>query len=255
MAVSSKLFALLLSTSVIVGCDVVKVPDLKTPEFKAPEVKLDAQTEKLLSELYVCDKKDSELGLDKMDLKEALIVKDTIESKKAVYVDCAGKRTSAGIASVRKLNQLITVEAPVELKEKVNFVKIDNARTCATQKIDAKDDAFLSEQTIEVAGQEPVKRPGPTFSTVGFSGKMKIRLSDTDAKISSIYLNVHDKNNLLKISYYGKCLKYKADANEKLGDAYNCLEADLLGEAQLLVSVQVERPEVAGTIEKSTCTK
>ncbi|MDG0816482.1 hypothetical protein [Bdellovibrio svalbardensis] len=250
MTVSFKLFALFLSTSIIAGCNVAKVPDVKVPD-----VKLDADTEKLLSSMYTCDKKDSELDLSRFDQRDALIVRDKIESKQLVFVDCKGNKTAFGMAPTRKLNQFITVEAPSELKEKVNFVQIENSRTCSVQKVDAKDDSLLEEQIIEVSGQDPIKLPGPTSTALGISGKMKILLSDDTMKFASLYLNVHDNNNTLKISYYGKCLKYRDVKNEKLGESYNCLEADLLGETQMLVSVKIERPEVAGTVERNTCTK
>jgi hypothetical protein len=260
MTASYKIVFLVLATSAFAGCIVAKAPvvaakEYKAPDLKVPKFKLDPKTQAIWDMLSTCDKKDSELSLDQFDPNETVVVTDKIASMDNVNVDCDGKTTSAGHGPIRNLNQFIEVAAPADLKEAVNFVHISNARTCSDQLVDAKEDDQLDGTTIEVAGQDPIKLPAPVETVVGVSGKLKILLNDSKMKISPLYLNVHDKNNVLKISYYGKCLKYKAVQNKNLGEAYNCEQAELLGQIQMVVSVQVERNEVAGTYEHNVCTK
>lgn len=240
-----------LAVSCFTACGVPKSPSTKIPDFK-----LDPKISDLFDSLKnTCDKKDSELPLHQLDPKETLVVKGKVESMDIVNVDCDGKRTSDGHGPVRYFMQFLTVEAPVGLKEKVNFVQIENLRTCSEQRIDAKEDKFLEEQVIPVPDQEAIHIPGPTFTALGVSGKLKVYLSDSPVKFSPFYLNVHDKNNVINITYYGKCLKYKEVVNEKLGDADNCVEAEVLAQTQFLVSVQVDRPEVSGVHINNTCRK
>ncbi|MGZ3775992.1 MAG: hypothetical protein ACXVCN_19930 [Bdellovibrio sp.] len=245
----TKLLLGFLCTISLISCNLPK-PD----EFK-PDFKFDPEIEKMLAEMSTCDKKDSELNLNGFDASNTFIVKDKIENKDIVEVDCNGHQTPKGHGPVRDLNQFLTVEAPADQKEKINFVLIENSRTCSSQKIDAVDDKNLEKQTIAIDDKNPLIIDGPTSTTLGESGKLKILLSSVKVKIAPLFLNVHEGNNVVKITYYGKCLKYKDNINKDMPDSYNCSDAEVLAEKQILVSVQIEHPEGQGTQLNNKCTK
>jgi len=116
------------------------------------------------------------------------------------------------------------------------------------------DDNRLSEQIVKNEAGE-VKIPAPTTSTAGVSGKLVIALSDVSLKLPTLFLNVRDNNNVLKISYYGECAKYKEVFEPHLDPARNCLDPKLLSEKYLQVKLEVERPDVPGIHEKVLCIK
>ena len=111
-------FATLLS-----ACNAPKSPDVNV---KIPDIKVDPKTEELLAAFSTCNKSDSELPLAQLDPNENITVKDTIENKDIIEVNCDKKQTPKGRGPVRELSQLLTIEAPADLSEKVNYVTIEN---------------------------------------------------------------------------------------------------------------------------------
>lgn len=242
--------------SVLSGCSVSKTEYLKKFDTNTNmDPKFDPKLDEILSFLQVCNKSDAELGLPPLTSAEIITVKDKIENQDIVTVDCEGKQTGKSHGPIREFSQFLDLAAPEEVKTPVNYVVIENSRTCSVQYIDAGDEGLLTEQTIKGPNQEPIKIPGPTVTTLGFSGKLKILLSDSTLKIEPLFLNVHDNNNVITIKYYGKCLKYKEKLKDNLGDSINCAEGELLGKKEFLLSVLIDRPEVEGTYFSKTCTK
>lgn len=235
--------------SLMIGCYPPRSPDVVRADYK-----LDPTTEELLNSIKTCNKSDSELSLTQLDPKSAIVVNDIIENKDIVNIDCDKKETPVGRGPTERLSQIITVEAAPDLKEKVNYVIIENPRTCSIQNVGAIDDMNLEEKEIPLEGGNPLTLPRPTETTLGFSGKLKVLLSDSEIRLSSLYLNVRDNNNILSIKYYGKCLKYKEKIDEKLGDSYNCVEAELLAQKEFLLLVKVDRPYKEEPHFINTCT-
>ncbi|MFZ3229440.1 MAG: hypothetical protein WA160_04495 [Pseudobdellovibrio sp.] len=252
MKIKGELIVCLSLAIILSACYAPKTPDVKDIN---PYSNIDPKTVLIQSTLYTCNKSDAELSLSELDPNETVIVKDSIENKEIIEVDCENKQTAKGRGPVRELNQFITIEAPIDLSEKVNYAQIENSRTCAIQNIDAEEDTFLKEPKIEADDQPPIILHQLVSTTLEFSGKLKILLSDSTFKLSSLYLNVHDNNNVIIIKYFGKCLKYKDKVYDNLGDSYNCAEAELLGKKQFLLSALIERPEAEGSKINNICVK
>lgn len=237
--------------------------NLTTPE--TPKVDFN-EMNALMESIMVCDKKDSELPLGQFDLKTAVVVRDKIDNMDIQEIDCDKKVKSTHHGPVRNLSQAMIIEAPAELKGPVNYVVVENLRTCSTQKLNAIEDLKMN------LSEDPAKNNSEgsvassiAASEVGQSGVVKLMLSDMDLKISSLFLNVKDNSNVIILHYYGKCLEYKKEkansdsaigsenSESSAGDAERCLVAEELGLKQILLSVQVERPEVSGTSQQNVC--
>lgn len=132
---------------------------------------------------------------------------------------------------------------------------IENANACVSQNIDAKADDLLYSETIDIPGKEPIVLPEPKRSVLGFSGKLRVQLSDSTFKLPTLYLNVNGNNNYVKIKYYGKCLKYRDLKKDSFGDSYNCETAELLAEKSINFLVLIDRPNADGEVLKDMCLK
>ena len=249
MGILSKFFAGIIAVAFFAGCDVKVSPDIKV---KTPNVKINFDD--ILSEMRACNKPDSELSLDKVNSQDTITIIDKIDSMDIESIDCKGNKTKSH-GPVRQYNQLHYVEAPASLTGKVSYVIVENQRTCTTQLLKAGDDALLGEQIIEVPDLEPIKVSGPATPKAGTSGRLALFLADMDLKMPSLYMSVRDGNNVLKISYYGECLKKKPVVDTAKSESANCLEPQLLLETYVKVDVQIERQSVPGTRTKDVCYK
>ena len=155
-----------------------------------------------------CDKKDSEQpAVSSQVLANKSVIEDQIESKDLEYVNCDGKMIAELHGPVRKLEKSFEIAAPSYLIEPVKYVSIQNFRTCATQVFDVSEKTFSE------------------FSSLDSTGKISVAVSDENMKMG-IRLNVHDGANVLKIRYFGKCLKQKSEKDSAAKeDSYkNCAE-------------------------------
>lgn len=222
----------------------VKVPDVKMPDM--PDYKTMFNT---------CDKKDSEQPTVSNDvLSKKIVVEDQIDSKDLEYVDCEGKVTKTEHGPERDLSKFVEIEAPANLTEPVSYVSIENYRTCSVHRFDGQD-SDIGGQIIELPDGKTLTTPYVS-SAITRAGKMVLNLSDSTMKLN-LYLNVHDGNNVLKVRYFGKCQKLKTEKDRvsMLGESYNCAEDREIASKDLLIEVQVNRPEVSGKKQIKVCDK
>ena len=223
--------------------------DYKSPDVKMPDMP-DVNTM-----FKTCDKKDSEQPtVSSETLNSKIVVQDEIESKDLEYLDCDGKVTKTGHGPERYLNKFAVIDAPNDLPEAVSYVSIENFRTCAVHKFDAQDS--------DIGGTKIDLPDGKTMTTPMFSsasnraGKIAVQLTDSTTKLN-LYLNVHDGLNVLKVKYFGKCKKQKAEkfpfAKE---DSYmNCEVDNEIESRDVVLAIQVQRPEVNGKKQINVCDK
>jgi len=226
------------------GCHIPKAPDYKVTKVKAPDL---SAYDDIIQKIYTCNKSDQEMNLNLPRTDADILVQDTIENKEIIQVDCDQVKKSLGVGPVRSFDHVMQLLPPTGLTETVNYVVITNARTCTDQRLDAmkanaKDDDLVMTTKFEK-------------SALAETGAIKLVLSDFEVRLSQMFLNVRDGNNLIWVKYYGKCLKYSDIPNTKSGDAYNCLEAQLIAEKSFLLNVEINRPTVDGSQEKSICYK
>lgn len=237
------IFAVGLLTSCGVKTD-YKAPDVKMPDI--PDVKTMFTT---------CDKKDSEQPTVSSEaLNNKIVVQDEIESKDLEYLDCDGKITKTGHGPERELNKFAVIDAPTDLPEAVSYVSIENFRTCAVHKFDAQD-SDIGGTKIDLPDGKTMTTP-MVSSASNRAGKIAVQLSDSTTKLN-INLNVHDGLNILKVKYFGKCKKQKAEKFPFAKDDsfMNCEVDNEIGSKDVVLDVQVQRPEVSGKKQIKVCDK
>lgn len=228
------------------------VPSAKTespevPKLNLPDINI-GDIDKFLESIKACDNKTFEVSEEAQ--KNEMIVKDKIESQDFESTDCAGN-TAKGHAPIRDMDQRINIEAPQEFPTPVTYIRVENPRTCSTHTFD----------TVEKMGPIEIAMPDGTIEVVDIKfktqadrkGNILLGLTDETYKFNQA-ANVKDGANLLKISYFGQCMKAREKADPKIKSAYyQCEKAELLGTKEVLVTVEVERPVIPGVRKVSTC--
>jgi hypothetical protein len=224
---------------IITSCD--PVPKADNPDTDV-HFKMPADLQKTFDMLFTCNKKESEITISDAASQNKMAVEDAIESKDYEITHCDGT-VSKGHGPVRNLEKYLDIAAPEEFKSDVSFIKIENPRTCSENMFDTDDSISSDSENLNFA------------STGDKLGKVKLHISDSTSKMLSFQINVADGKNVLNITYYGKCLKYRdaADHPDFKNEYYRCLEAETLGTKEILLDVQVKRTEVSGIEKTNTC--
>lgn len=213
--------------------------------YKAPEVKV-TDIPDIITMFTTCDKKDSEQpSVSSEALSNKIVIQDLIESKDLEYLGCDGKITKTGHGPERELKKFVVIDAPTELTDTVSYVSIENFRTCAIHKFDAQDSDVGETENYPSDGKTITTLM--TSSTSSRAGKISVQLSDSTTKLN-IYLNVHDGQNILKVKYFGKCKKQKTEKFPYAKDDsfMNCEVENEIGSIDVVLDVQVQRPEASG---------
>ncbi len=236
---------------ILAGC---YVPPSKVPDTPMPDPSV-AFGNLNLDSLIVCNKNESELSLAKFSVDSTLVFEDRIENMDIESTYCDGKVTTSHGAT-RSFSKLVEVEPDTDYGEAVNFIKVENQRTCATHALDYVNEP-IDKKEETVASSQPSTTENSITPFVKKNGRAKFRIDDIEVKLFSFLLNVKDGFNPVTIHYYGKCLKYKdgIGEGEKLNFAMNCLEAEELGRKEILIQLKIDRPEVPGLYQRNTCTK
>lgn len=220
------------------ACDVTVTPPKThfTPDIKMPDIKIPDIDIKTL--FATCDKKDSEMTFSKEALENTVAIEDTIDAKDIEYIDCDKKVTKTH-GPVRNLNKSIWIEPPPQLKSSVNYILVSNQRTCAAGFVDTEKNDTSRELV---------------YSSLEDSGRIKLKLSGSKDKLP-YYTNVKEGNNIIKIQYYGKCLKYRENTDPKTRDSIKCEKAEELGSKEVLLKVRINLIAVPGVDRIDNCRK
>jgi hypothetical protein len=251
------------------GCyyALLKTPDSSPPKTSIPDTFL-GDLKFQLPDMFVCNKSDAELSLANFAPDATLVFEDRIESMDIESTDCQGKATSRHGAT-RDFKKLVEIAPDADYAGSVNFIKVDNQRTCSThgldvtkeQKHEGEEQKTEKQETEKPEDDHQSSQPStpvtPEMIFLNSDGKVKFRIDDGDFKFYSFLLNVKDGANPVTIHYYGKCLKYREgiDEGERLNFAMNCLEAEDLGHKKILIQLNVDRPEVPGVLKRDSCYK
>ena len=107
---------------------------LEGPKVKVPEITFNPNVGRLFS---TCNKKDSEMSFTQEAQKNRITIEDKIESQDIHTVDCNDRVTNKRHGPIRELSKIVTVSPPENLKGQVNYVQVENVRTCAIVKFAA----------------------------------------------------------------------------------------------------------------------
>lgn len=236
---SQKLTTSILTLFILCSCDPtpqIKIPS--PPDFSDIRINID-------NTFKTCDKKDSELTFSKEALSNRLFVEDKIESVDIEYTNCDGKIVEKSHGPARNLKKYLTVPAPTNIFEPVQYITIDNARTCVSKSFYAKE-TDLDKDPVEEITVDGKTFKIPSSSAGTPSGQMRLSLTDSIDKLL-IDLNIQNGNNPLKVTYYGKCLKHKNDKS--------CFEYKTLAIREFLLEVWISRPKGQGLKQIPMCSK
>lgn len=229
--------------SALTGCGGSKV---NVPKYQAPKMPDFSK----LRELTTCSKKESEQTFSSEALANRVVIEDQIETKDIEYIDCDGKVTRRTHGPIGSVTKVLDLAPPQGLSEEINFVEIENQRTCVVIRADVVPDSELLDE-IELPDGKKLKI-GTPFTKVGRSGAIKLSITDTNLKLFN-QLNVTDGANAVQVRYLGKCIEYRNDRDEKLGESRNCARADLISTLNLVIDLKISRPEVSGVHRVNQC--
>ncbi len=223
-----------------------------TTDFQPPDVKLpDLKSDTVLKDILACDKKESEMTISDEARKNAVSIEDRIEMQNMEKTDCDGK-VETTFGQVRSLDQIVSVDPPQEFQEDVTFVKVENIRTCSIQQFDGDEKLSATEYQNEKG--ETVQLP-VGLSESDRKGHIRINISDWFYN-TGFQVNVRNGANLLEISYFGKCLKYRENPDLSIkAEHYRCEKAELLGSKEVLLNAKIDYVKVDGTKKINTCQK
>lgn len=247
------------------GCKSPKAPDVyqfKTPKIKTIKLpkytqididmdkfKADAEIERLLQMWgSLCQKPASDQTVPEAARQQPIVIQDAIESRPQEVTDCEGKVTKVVSSPVRFASATIEVHPPLNLQEPVNFVEIESVRRCHVSRIDSRPDNQLS-LAAQISKDGSYKN-----SQLGQSGLLMLSVWD-GPPVSLEQSLITDGENLIRIRYYGKCLVQEPRPTPKKGDAINCKQAELLASQEILVDLQVERPQNPDLLKVDRCQK
>lgn len=203
----------------------VKLPDGKYT-YKAPDV------DALLEKYYTCDKKDSEQPLLANDVLDSKVTLDeTLELVTYEEIDCDNKVSKSYSAVRTNYKKIIAVLAP-PIDQPVEFVTVENFRTCETININTVADEKLGGISI-VNPDKTVMVLAPVDSEAGKSGNLNLNLTDSTVKLVP-GLSITNGKNHLQIKYRGKCLQEETTETGK-----KCLVFEELANQYLLVEANI----------------
>lgn len=233
-------FVFLIITAQLLFSCVPLVPTTVGADFKPmPVFEPDPETLNILN-MFVCNTPDAKMALADFNEASTIAVEGSETLRHVETTDCDGK-VEKSTRRVELFDQSIVVNPNKELAQKLNFLTVENVRTCSTLKVEAlNEDEF---ETLKTQNKTTVK-PFPKSSSASVAGDAVIMLLDSPIKADHLNikkLNVDDGNNIVKIRYFGKCLKYAEKIDDTKKDSENCLEAELVDEKQILLQVKITR--------------
>lgn len=229
------------------GC---KPPESRVPEPRAPEAG-GTSVDKIVQNLLICRKAGPWPDLPAGAVEgPAVRVEDEVGEQKYEWVDCDGRVRGEGTAPVRSVSKTVSLPPVSDLRGPVHFVEVANPNTCVNFRIQAVEDSQLVRPVALPSGQT-VLADFP-LSQAGRSGHVELKVTDSKLK-SRTALNLLEGKNRVEVSYWGRCLRYRAKPDREAGDAVNCERAELLARQFLVVDLEVRRPVLGGVQPRSVC--
>lgn len=211
---------------------VPRTPSPRVPDFKFPDTSI-------LDAFMVCDKVAENVPIELQ--KSAISVEGTSDIQDMEFEYCSGEKNLLRKVS-KGFRQVLTIQPAEPLKDKVAYVQIENTRTCTSRQV------HLSPSSRPVSFESAVWWSSPYW--IGESGVLVIGLNESTLKFSN-GLNVKNGQNLMKLTYYSRCLE-KSD--EK--DSQTCKKGEEIGSQTVLVNATIEKRELNGiAVVKVPCDK
>jgi hypothetical protein len=213
-----------------------------------------------------CDNQAVTLSLTKALIADMITVESEVANVDIEHLDCKNKIIWKGHGPEKSIRTMIEIPAPISTgttslttditqneNRKINYIQIENTRTCTVQRITPAEDQIFDQKeiTLENGSIAPLLQPYKTMANS--KGAIKLLITDLNYRTDANALNVRDNDNIIKIQYFGKCLVYKHLIDEKQTDAFNCETAELIGSKELYLNLKVKRPERQNTKQVPLC--
>jgi hypothetical protein len=226
--------------AILSGCK-DPTPSYKAPEIKRQEVKIPSGTDfKLPIEFMVCDK--VEANVSKELTKHPLNTRGFTDLQDMEGTDCDGKKTTTPKMPLNNFNANLTIDPPAGIKSNVNFAIVENTRTCSSRRVTFKAGEVNPLGT-------PVWADRPYF--MDEHGRITLGMIDSPFLLR-VGLNVANGQNILNITYYGRCLDAVKAAATTAGE---CEKGEELARKSVLVNAEIEKREIDGVYQIDSCTK
>jgi hypothetical protein len=200
-----------------------------------------------------CDRPLTTEEFPKELLENAINIEDEIANKDIEHLDCQGHLFWKGHGPEKQFRRQIEISSPLnEENLKVNFIQMENIRTCTIQRITPADDTIFEGKEIKNAdGSNTQIRINKTVANS--KGAIKLMVTDSILNSDANFMNIHEGSNLIRIQYFGKCTKYREKIEEKYDDAYNCETAEVIKTKDVYIKVKINRPDVNGVSQTVFC--
>jgi hypothetical protein len=240
-----------LITALTISCQ-PKTRKLDLNALADPEV---AKKEKIIEQTKTCDNPVDSANLQKELLEGVMTIEDEISIKNIEHIDCQGNTFWKGRGPERHFRKSIEIAPPSTAETtKVNFVQIENTRTCTTQRISPADDTVFDQKEINL--ENGTKVPVQISKTMANpKGSLKLMLTDSIYNDDANALNIRNGENVITIKYYGKCIKFRENIEEKFDDAYNCETAELIKTKEVYINIKINRPETNDSSKLVLCSQ
>lgn len=203
-----------------------------------------------------CNNQDFSKKLSEEIKNAGVVIEEEVANKNMEHLDCDGRVFWKGHGPEKFVRKVITIESSVkDPKAKINFISIENARTCIQQNISPADDKFFEPTESPKTSDANSSAKEPFKTMVNSHGKLKLMITDSPYVTDANALNLRDGDNLVIIRYYGKCTKYKETINETWTDARNCETAEEIEHQEVYINLKVNRTDTDGTLQKKFCAK
>jgi hypothetical protein len=187
--------------------------------------------------------------------KNGIVIQESIANKEIEYLDCAGKVFSHNYGAEKNVFKFVTIESNlIDPTTKINFISIENERTCVKQNISPASDEYFN-TAIENPSEKEEKATKLFKTTVNSQGKLKLLVTDQALNSDANSMKLRDGDNFIVIKYFGNCTKYRNDKDDKLSDAYNCETAELLGTQEVYLELNIKRTETSEKLQHKFCPK
>lgn len=193
------------------------------------------------SNVFTCQRGEHQQpGVSSEVMARRLLIDDTIPSGEVEYLGCKGEVNRRTHGPQRALAKAIWIDPPTSLPDQVDYVTVENARTCASHAFEAQDAISANDVLL------------PLLSVADRTGRALLSVTDSNLKLN-IRLNVADGLNILKVSYF-KCLVKTSGPEPRRKFALpRCAQSKILGTQDVALQVNVKRPATAEIKRVPTC--
>ena len=171
---------LTITAQLLLSCVPAVPPPAKTSFKPLPLFEIDLSTLDFMTKLFVCDTPDSKMPVADFNEASTMTVDAKITVQKVETTDCDGK-VAESLRDVELFSPAIDINSEEDLSPKLNYLVVENSRTCSSQKITAlEEDQFTK---VKKGNLQKDALSSGRASTASVSGEAQLILTDSFLKL------------------------------------------------------------------------